>query len=187
MGGYLKTSGNPMSHKEAAEPDPYIIKVFTFSDETEITAEDQVFSQDDLAANIQRFITTPLGGTRWDAFAETKQIPYTYKDEEGQEWNGVRPEFSPALQKLDGTEILIQGYMFPLSQKEGQTLFLLGPFPMSCPYHYHVTPSFVIEAHAQTPQTFSYDAVNVKGRLELVPKDDEYNVFYRLRNAELLP
>ena len=33
---------------------------------------------------------------------------------------------------------------------------------------------------------FSYDAVNIKGELELVSKDDEYNMFYRLKNAELV-
>ena len=38
----------------------------------------------------------------------------------------------------------------------------------------------------KSPIVFSYDAVNIKGKLELVPKDDDYNVFFRLRDAQLV-
>ena len=38
----------------------------------------------------------------------------------------------------------------------------------------------------KVPLFFSYDAVNIKGKLELVPKDDDYNVFFRLRDAQLV-
>ncbi len=132
------------------------------------------------------FVTTPQGGTSWNAFGETKQNPYAYKDKDGIEWSGVHLEFSERLKKLDGKEILIQGYMFPLGQEEKQSLFLLGPFPVSCPFHSHVTPNLIIEAYAQTPIDFSYDAINIRGRLELVPKDDENNVFYRLYDVEVV-
>ena len=57
---------------------------------------------------------------------------------------------------------------------------------MSCPYHYHVSPNMVLEAHAIDPIEFSYDAINVTGILELVPRDDEYNVFYRLNDVEIV-
>lgn len=179
----LKSPGNPLSHKEP----PIFEKTFTDTFAFEMSTSDQTFTQDDLLSNIKNFVDTPEGGISWKVFGKTGQAPYSYKDEEGIEWSGARPEFSEDLKKLDGQEILIQGYMFPLGQEEKQAMFLLGPFPVSCPYHYHVTPNLIIEVHAKTPIAFSYDAVNIKGKLELVPKDDEYNVFFRLKDAELAP
>ena len=76
--------------------------------------------------------------------------------------------------------------MFPLEQDDKQSLFLLGPFPLSCPYHPHTQSNLLIEVHADKPVLFSYDAINIRGKLELVPKDDEYNMFYRLKNAVLI-
>jgi hypothetical protein len=182
LSGGLKDLRNPLSHKEITEFDSMVTTVFS----SETIDTEQTDLSDNLMDNIQNFIDAPEGSTPWEVFGKTGQTPYTYTDEEGEEWNGVRPEFPDDLKKLDGTDILIQGYMFPLGQDEEQTLFLLGPFPLSCPYHYHVTPNLIIEAHTTEPIMFSYDAVNITGQLELVPKDDEYNVFFRLKNAQLL-
>ena len=181
--GGLKDPRNPLSHKEITKFDTIVTKVFT----TEPIMPRQSYTLDDLMANIKDFVDTPEGGTAWKVFGETKQHEYSYKDEEGVERSGIRPEFSDHLKRLDGTEILIQGYMFPLGQEEKQPLFLLGPFPVSCPFHYHTTPNLIIEVHANPGVNFSYDPVNIKGTLELVPQDDEYNVFYRLKNARLSP
>ena len=49
----------------------------------------------------------------------------------------------------------------------------------------HTSANLIIEVHAKKPIPFSYDAVNIEGMLELVPKDDEYNVFFRLREAKI--
>jgi hypothetical protein len=182
MTGGLKDPGNPLSHKGITQFDTMVTKVFT----TETVNSEQAYTLDDLLSNIKDFVDTPEGGVDWKVFGETKQQEYSYKDAEGMEWSGVRPEFSENLKKLDGTEILIQGYMFPLGQEEKQPMFLLGPFPVSCPFHYHVTPNLIIEVHARTPLAFAYDAINIKGKLELVPKDDENNVFFRLNDAELM-
>lgn len=172
----------PLKDKDQSSFNSMFTEVLT----TETTDSERTYTLEDLLSNIENFIDTPEGGTDWKIFGETKQNQYEYIDKEGIQWSGVRPEFSENLKKLDGQEILIQGYMFPLGQYEKQPLFLLGPFPVSCPFHYHVTPNLIIEVHAKTPIAFSYDAVNIKGQLELVPKDDEYNVFYRLKNAKLL-
>ena len=174
---------NPLSREEAPETSPIAANAFT----TETIISEETYTIDDLASSIRNFVGTPEGGTDWQVFAETKQTPYLYTDSEGQEWEGVRPQFTDTLNSLDGQEIIIQGFMFPLGQEEEQEMFLLGPFPLSCPFHYHVTPNLIIEVYAKTPVTFSYDAVNVKGTLELVPKDDEYNVFYRIKDAVFIP
>lgn len=156
---------------------------------TTMTAQEfseEVYSLEDLLNNIDEFVQTPQNGVSWHIFGETGQTDYAYTDDDGAEWSGVRPAFKDDLKKLDNTEIIIQGYMFPLDADEKQSTFLFGPFPLSCPYHYHVTPNLIIEVHAKSPISFSYEAVNLKGILELVPQDDYYNVFYRLKNAELV-
>ena len=138
----------------------------------------------ELLGSIQSYVDTPKGGIDWQLFGRTQQKPYSYLDDEGIEWVGVRPKFPDKLRKLDGKEVLVKGYMFPLGQQEKQPLFLLGPFPVACPFHYDVTPNLIIEVHAEKPLAFSYDAISMKGKLELVPHDDEYNVFYRLKKAK---
>lgn len=76
--------------------------------------------------------------------------------------------------------------MFPLNADKGQKMFLFGPFPISCPYHYHVGPALVIEAYGLETIEFKYEPITIKGILELVIEDNEYNIFYRLRNVKIL-
>lgn len=176
-------SGSTLNQEDMDAAPPKATPAFSI----ESTEQEREFNIDDLEASINNFVLTPKGGVSWTVFSKTKQIPYSYKDPEGMEWSGVKPEFPDALKALAGKDILIQGYMFPLGQEEKQDIFLLGPFPLSCPFHYHSPPNLIIEAHAKTPADFSYDAINVKGKLELVSSDDDYNVFYRLNDAEVMP
>ena len=148
--------------------------------------DDFMEQQNELLKYVDDFITLPKGGISWNIFGETGMKEYTFDDKEGNEYIGYRPVFSEKIRKLDSQDILVQGYMFPLEQDDEQSLFLLGPFPLSCPYHPHTQSNLLIEVHAKKPVLFSYDAVNIKGELELVAKDDEYNMFYRLKNAELV-
>ena len=143
----------------------------------------QIIEQDDLLLNVDDFIDMPEGGTSWQIFGETGMIEYSYKDKKGYDWLGFRPEFKEKAKNLNEKEILIQGYMFPLEQGEKQKSFLLSPFPLSCPYHPHVSSNLTIEVHAKDPILFTYDAVNIKGKLELVEEDNLYNIFFRLKNS----
>lgn len=179
MMGHFAVPSHPLSRVEATDDESFIVETFEFSETIE---QPEI----DLLEVIPEFVTTPEGGTSWNVFGETKENEYSYSVDGEYDFMGVKPEFSENLKKLDGQTIIIQGYMFPLGQEEAQATFLLGPFPLSCPYHYHVPPKLLLEVHAKTPIQFSYDAVNIQGALELVPNDDEYNVFYRLKDATLL-
>ena len=170
------------------EPDEdYIPGDPTFEDvqpEPGFDSDQPVVASKELLASIKDYVDTPKGALDWTLFGQTKQKPYSYLDKDGRRWTGSRPEFPDKLKKFDGKEVRIKGFIFPLGQEEKQRHFVLGPFPVSCPFHYDVTPSLLIEVHAEPPVAFSYDAVDVKGQLELVPKDDEYNVYYRLKKAK---
>lgn len=142
-------------------------------------------SAQEVVGFIDQYVSVPEGGVDWKLFAQTKSIPYAYIDEDGREAQGVRPEFPEELNALNGERVILQGYMFPLLAHEDQTVFLFGPFPASCPYHYHVGPALVIETYGRGEIDFSYDAITLEGRLELIPREDNYNVFYRLHDAVL--
>ncbi len=152
---------------------------------SQIIDESDNIPEDDLLSYVEDFIDLPKGGTSWKLFGETSMDEYQIIDKDGNEWIGVKPIFNEQIKRINSKRILVQGYMFPLEQSEEQSMFLLGPFPLSCPYHPHTPSNLLIEVHAKNPIVFSYNAVNIKGKLELVPKDDDYNIFFRLRDAEL--
>lgn len=140
-------------------------------------------SSKDLVPKIEDYVDTPEGAVNWELFAATKEITINEKDEEGYDLEYVQPQFADTLKKLDGEKIKIKGFMFPLEQGKEQSKFLFGPFPMNCPYHYHVGPSLVIEVHTKTPLPITFDPVTLSGTLELVERDIEFSVFYRLQQA----
>ena len=139
-----------------------------------------------LARFIPEFVEVPTGGVAWDIFGETGYEEYENVDENGMSSYGIKPVFTYDVSALDGQDILMQGYMFPMDPEDKQSKFLFGPFPISCPYHYHAGAEYIIEVHAQEPIPFSWDPVNLSGKLELVPYDPEFNVFYRLHDAKLV-
>lgn len=147
---------------------------------------EETFTTEFLVTNIPEFVSTPKNGTAWEILASTEEVPYSETMPDGLVNEGSRPKFTPIVQALDGKEVIMQGYMFPLSPNEDQSMFLFGPFPMSCPFHYHVTPNMVIEVSVAKPIPLSFEAINIKGVIQLVPRDDEFNMFYRIQNAEVI-
>ncbi len=158
-----------------------ITEVFSTED---LEKEDPNFMYE-MFSSIDDFVSLPEGGTPWKVFADTGMDEYTFEDSEGFEWTGVRPEFTDEIKQLANKKILVQGYMFPLDQNEKQKTFLLIPFPVHCPYYPHASSNLIIEVHADDPIVYSYDPINITGMLELVPKDDLYNIFFRLKKANL--
>lgn len=137
---------------------------------------------------IKDFVDVAQGGIDWKLIGKTKVIDINTKDENGFDLNYQKPEFPDDVKALDKTKIRIRGYMFPLDSVEEQSQFLFGPFPLNCPFQYHVTPALVIEAHTAQdfPITFSYDPMTIEGDLELIPEDKDLSTFYRMKNVRLI-
>ncbi len=134
----------------------FLLPVFsTNSLDQESINDDFMEQQNELLKYVDDFITLLKGGISWNIFGETGMKEYTFDDKEGNEYIGYRPVFSEKIRKLDSQDILVQGYMFPLEQDDEQSLFLLGPFPLSCPYHPHTQSNLLIEVHAKKPVLFS--------------------------------
>lgn len=138
-----------------------------------------------LTAYIDEFITLPPGALDWKLLGTTEETQQPTKDENGVEYTYTKPIFPRAVKALDGKTVTVKGFMFPLEEDEAQGYFLIGPFPLSCPYHYHVGPSLVIEVKMGKGKIkFTEEPVMVKGTLQLVPDDPEYGSFYRLLEAQ---
>ncbi len=152
----------------------------------EVEYSTQSFTQSYVIPYIADFTKTPEGGVAWELLAKTEEESYQDVNEAGIDIFGVKPVFPPDVKALDGQEIVMQGYMFPLDPTEKQARFLFGPFPVDCPYHYHVGPALVIEAAAKEPMAFSFDPVTIRGTLTLVPLDLDFNIFYRMENVRLV-
>ncbi len=140
-----------------------------------------------LADYAKDYVDIPKGGVDWRTFGKTKEINIEGKDKQGFDFQYFKPGFPPEVKALNGKEITVKGFMFPLGAVDKQQLFLFGPFPVSCPFHYHVSPALVIEVHAdKQPIKFSYDAITLKGKLQLVEKDPENSTFYRMTDVSLV-
>ena len=120
----------------------------------------------------------------WSRFGETKEIETCRKDKEYDfDYCFLKPNYSDDIQTLDGKEVTLMGFMFPLEEAEKQSNFLIGPYPISCPFHYHVGPSQMVEVLADEPAAFSYDPITVRGILR-VRFNEETEVFFYLENAK---
>jgi len=162
----------------------YIIFLLFFNPSSAFALQESVYStetfnQTFIYSNTQKFAPTPEGGVGWDVFATTIEIPHY---DSKKLLDHVTLQFTYALKAYDKKNITMRGYMFPLDDTEAQSKFLFGPFPMTCPYHYHNPPTIVLEAHAKTPIKFGYESMVLQGTLELVANATD-SPYYRLLDA----
>lgn len=131
------------------------------------------FNQTFVYPDIPTFSPPPDGGTGWGIFTAVTGDPA----------NGTLalPE---ELKSADGKTVLMRGYMFPLDDTDAQASFLFGPYPASCPYHYHVPQNLVIEAHPKIPAVFTYDSFLLRGTLRL-QAGIKGKPYYRIDDAEI--
>ena len=148
----------------------------------EVTGTDDIYSW--ITGNLPK---VKEGATPWQVFEKVKEIKITEVEQDtGIENEYFKPEYTDEIKKMSGKTIRLMGFMFPLTPREQQLSFLIGPYALSCPYHYHVNPKFIIEVESpDNPIEFTYDAIVVEGRFE-VKFDKETQVFYYLRDAKLI-
>lgn len=120
---------------------------------------------------------TPEGAVDWDLLGETRE---RHEVEDGTSY--MRPVFPEEVSQLDGEEIRIKGFIYPLAQGDVQKEFLFTALPPSCPYCLPAGPSRMMEVRSPDGIDFTWDAVLLEGRLELL-EDDPYGQFFRLHEA----
>ena len=87
----------------------------------------------------------------WQLFGKTQEVEDCTIDKDGFDYCLIKPIYDDKIKKYNGETVTIMGYMFPLEESEKQRKFLIGPYPLSCPFHYHVGPSQVIEIKSDNP------------------------------------
>lgn len=88
-------------------------------------------------------------------------------------WKKMEITYPETLKALDGKEVVITGYMFPLESGEKQAHFLLSAYQPTCPFCLPGGPKQLIHV-AETAEKISYEVgqTTLKGLLHL-PKTDE--------------
>jgi hypothetical protein len=115
----------------------------------------------------------------WKVFATTTEITECIKEADGFDICHITPKYSEEIKKLDKKEVTLMGFMFPLNESDQQTNFLIGPYPINCPFEYHSPPSQIVEVISKTPVKFSFDPITIKGTLE-IRHNKETGTFYYL-------
>lgn len=121
------------------------------------------------------------GAVGWEIFATTQE-KYKVVKHDGLTDTYSLPQFSPEMQKLNGQNIRLTGFMFPLEQSEHQQRFLFGPFPPSCPFHYHAINALIVTVSAKKPIAFTLDPLTLSGTLKLTGEAGDGD-FYHLEQA----
>ena len=96
--------------------------------------------------------------------------------------------FIPLIEALEGKEIVIKGYVVPLSGKKAQSHFMFSAYPFSdCFFCGKAGPESVIEAFTKNQKkiSFSDDAITLKGIFKFTSRDPN-DVMFTLENAELV-
>ena len=96
------------------------------------------------------------------------------------------PIFSNEIQKLEGKEVTIKGYIIPVEGYKSHKDFVFSAYPYSmCFFCGGAGPETVMEVKAKTPVAFSADPITIKGVLHLNSTDIN-KLMYSLTNVELV-
>lgn len=121
------------------------------------------------------------GALSWDMLREL-EIAYE-SPLPGQ--TSVTTSFTTALEEIDGKEVKLVGFLYPLEAGESHRYFLLSAFPPSCPFCLPGGVTDLVEVKAAEPVPFTYDPLVVSGRFALL-RDDPSGLLYRLEGAKLV-
>jgi hypothetical protein len=91
-------------------------------------------------------------------------------------------DYSKEIKALDGQEVKLMGFIFPLEGGLEHERFLLTAWPPSCPFCLPAGPSQMVEVFCEEPIEFTEGAILIAGRFELL-KDDPSGLYYRMHDA----
>ncbi|MCA0269988.1 MAG: DUF3299 domain-containing protein [Bacteroidetes bacterium] len=112
----------------------------------------------------------------WETLAQVRLVRTGAKFE---------PRFEPAVQRLNGQRVRVQGFMLPIEEQGAQSHFVLSANPVAgCFYCMPGGPESMIEVRLDRAAPFTYDPLTLTGELELL-LDDPMGMYYRLKNARM--
>ncbi|HSA81228.1 MAG TPA: DUF3299 domain-containing protein [Geminicoccaceae bacterium] len=127
------------------------------------------------------FYQVPAGVVSWDTLGELDVRTEVL----GPLRAVFHTDYSAAIKALDGEDVKLMGFLFPLEGKLEHERFLLTAWPPSCPFCLPAGPTQMVEVFCAEPITFTDGAILVGGRFELL-HDDPSGLHYRLHEAILV-
>jgi uncharacterized protein len=94
-------------------------------------------------------------------------------------------DYSKEIKALDGREVKLMGFIYPLEGGLEHKRFLLTAWPPSCPFCLPAGPSQMVEVLCQEPVEFTEGAILMAGRFELL-EDDPSGMYYRMQDARVV-
>ena len=97
-----------------------------------------------------------------------------------------RPVFSEDIQKLNGKEVTVTGYIIPVEGYKSHSEFVFSAYPYNmCFFCGGAGPESVMEVLAKEPIKYSAESVTIRGKLEL-NYDDANRLMYALSDVVLV-
>jgi hypothetical protein len=97
------------------------------------------------------------------------------------------PKFSPAVKKIDGQTIELQGYILPLEGRRSQKYFIFSAYPYNlCYFCGGAGPESVAEVYCKQSIEYTTKMIRIKGRLSLNKSGDLDKMIYILTDVELI-
>jgi hypothetical protein len=97
------------------------------------------------------------------------------------------PKFSPAVKKIEGQTIELQGYILPLEGKRSQKYFIFSAYPYNlCFFCGGAGPETVAEVYCKESIQYTTKMIRIKGKLSLNKTGDMNKMIYILTDVELV-
>ena len=126
------------------------------------------------------FYQVPDGAISWDVLG---QMDVT-TEVQGPLRATFHVEYTDEVRALDGQEVKVMGFLYPLEGGLTHQHFLLSAWPPSCPFCLPAGPSQMVEVFCAEPVEFSEGAILMSGRFEVL-HDDPSGLYYRLHEGRL--
>ena len=115
----------------------------------------------------------PAGTIAWELLQQVRTVQKPSKK--------FGPVVNTQIKEPDKQGVKLYGFMTPFDQPEKQSRFLLSPFPPHCAFCMPSGPESLVEVVATTAVKFTWDAIVVSGRMNVLENDI---VYYRLTDAQ---
>jgi hypothetical protein len=127
------------------------------------------------------FYQVPDGAISWDVLG---QMDVT-TEVQGPLRATFHVEYTDEVRALDGQEVKVMGFLYPLEGGLTHQHFLLSAWPPSCPFCLPAGPSQMVDVFCAEPVEFSEGAIMMAGTFSVL-EDDPSGLYYRMNDARLV-
>jgi uncharacterized protein len=92
-------------------------------------------------------------------------------------------DYSEEIKALDGQEVKLMGFIYPLEGGLEHARFLLTAWPPSCPFCLPAGPAQMVEVFCEEPVEFTEGAILMAGKFEVL-EEDPSGMYYRMQGAK---